>query len=57
MVFGHVINGQEVVKLVENQPTDNKSRPVNDVVIGNCGELVLQIKPKGIHSLSTSYVY
>ncbi|XP_064595296.1 peptidyl-prolyl cis-trans isomerase G-like isoform X2 [Liolophura sinensis] len=46
VVFGHVINGQEVVKLVENQPTDNKSRPVKDVVIGNCGELVLQIKRK-----------
>ncbi|KAL3836022.1 hypothetical protein ACJMK2_021475 [Sinanodonta woodiana] len=46
VVFGHVIHGQDIVKLIENQETDKKSRPLKDVTIANCGELVLQRKAK-----------
>ena len=47
MVFGHVIEGQEVVREIENQVIDENSRPLNDVKITSCGELVLQVRPKG----------
>ncbi|XP_023237535.1 peptidyl-prolyl cis-trans isomerase G-like [Centruroides sculpturatus] len=46
VVFGRVISGQEVVSEIENQKTDQSSRPYVDVKIGNCGELVLKLKPK-----------
>ena len=47
-MFGHVIDGQEVVKAVERLQVDENSRPLVDVSIASCGELVLQVKPKGI---------
>ncbi|XP_060081903.1 peptidyl-prolyl cis-trans isomerase G-like [Ylistrum balloti] len=47
VVFGQVIQGQEIVRLIENQETDAKSRPLKEVCIANCGELVLQMKSKG----------
>lgn len=47
VVFGQVIKGEEVVKEVENQPTDNNSCPLRPVTIANCGELVLKRKQKG----------
>lgn len=47
VVFGHVINGTEVVKEIENQKTNNQSCPIEQVRVANCGELVLQMKPKG----------
>ena len=47
VVFGQVISGQDVVTAIENQKADEKSRPITDVRISNCGELVLQAKPKG----------
>ncbi|XP_021347801.1 serine/arginine repetitive matrix protein 2-like isoform X1 [Mizuhopecten yessoensis] len=46
VVFGQVLQGQDVVRLIENQETDTKSRPLKEVRIGNCGELVLQMKSK-----------
>ncbi|XP_037078725.1 peptidyl-prolyl cis-trans isomerase G-like [Pollicipes pollicipes] len=46
VVFGHVVSGQEVVTQVESVSTDNKSRPLQDVRIARCGELVLQTKQK-----------
>lgn len=46
VVFGQVIQGQETVRLIENQETDTKSRPLKEVRIANCGELVLQMKSK-----------
>ncbi|KAJ8306826.1 hypothetical protein KUTeg_014910 [Tegillarca granosa] len=45
-VFGHVIFGQDIVRQIENQAVDDKHRPLTDVKIGNCGELVRQMKPK-----------
>ncbi|RWS31187.1 peptidyl-prolyl cis-trans isomerase cyp11-like isoform X1 [Leptotrombidium deliense] len=46
VVFGHVISGQEVVSEIENQAIDKNSKPLVNVLIANCGELVPQIKPK-----------
>ncbi|ESO94137.1 hypothetical protein LOTGIDRAFT_118738 [Lottia gigantea] len=48
VVFGQVIKGQEIVKTMEAQATDSKSRPTQDIKISNCGELVLQLKAKGM---------
>ena len=48
VVFGHVLQGQEVVSQIENQSVDDKSRPLSDVKIGNCGELIPKTKAKGI---------
>ncbi|KAF0304947.1 Peptidyl-prolyl cis-trans isomerase G [Amphibalanus amphitrite] len=47
VVFGQVVSGQEVVSQVEAVPTDNKSRPLQDVRVARCGQLVLQTKHKG----------
>ena len=47
VIFGHVLQGQELVSEIECQRVDSKSRPVADVRIGNCGELVPKRKSKG----------
>jgi len=47
-VFGHVIEGQDVVREVERLKVDDNSRPLTDVNISSCGELVLQVRPKGM---------
>ena len=36
-----------MVSQIENQSVDDKSRPLNDVKIGNCGELIPKTKAKG----------
>ncbi|CAF3831408.1 unnamed protein product, partial [Adineta steineri] len=42
VVFGHVVAGQSVVDEIENLPVDsNNSRPLKDVVVSHCGQLVL----------------
>ena len=46
MIFGHVLQGQEVVSEIENQKVDDKSRPLVDVKINNCGELIPKAKGK-----------
>jgi len=46
VLFGHVIQGFEIIKHIENLQTDEKSRPVTNVTIAHCGELVLKIKKK-----------
>ncbi|CAG2177009.1 unnamed protein product, partial [Oppiella nova] len=46
VVFGHVLSGHEVINEIQNQTTDKDGKPVVDVVIANCGELIPQIKPK-----------
>jgi len=48
VVFGHVIEGQDVVSEIEKQKVDENSRPLSEVKISSCGELVLQVRPKGM---------
>merc|ERR1712113_1013293 len=40
VVFGHVVSGKEVVKEIEDLDVDKKDRPLQDVRMVNCGELV-----------------
>lgn len=47
VVYGHVIDGEQVVREIENQRTDTKThRPYTDVTILNCGELLKKGKKK-----------
>lgn len=47
VVFGRVVSGQQIIKQVEGLPVDRKSRPLSDVRVSNCGELILMKKKKG----------
>lgn len=46
-MFGHVLHGHDIVKEVENQRVDSKSKPTSDVKIANCGELIPKSRLKG----------
>ncbi|XP_050068616.1 peptidyl-prolyl cis-trans isomerase G [Anopheles maculipalpis] len=46
VVFGHVVSGQDLVRQLEQLPVDRNSRPLQDAMVSNCGELVRQIKVK-----------
>lgn len=37
VVFGKVLSGMKVVRAIESNPTDNRDKPVKDVVITDCG--------------------
>ena len=41
-----MIQGFEIIKLIENLPTDEKDKPSTNVTISHCGELVIKIKSK-----------
>ena len=47
VIFGHALQGQEIVSEIEIQRVDDKSRPLVDVKIINCGELIPKAKAKG----------
>lgn len=44
VVFGHVVSGQDLVRQLEQLPVDRNTRPLQDAVINNCGELIRQVK-------------
>ncbi|CAH3134223.1 unnamed protein product [Porites lobata] len=46
VIFGQVLQGQEIVSEIEIQRVDDKSRPLVDVKIINCGELIPKAKAK-----------
>lgn len=51
VVFGKVVAGLEnVLMVIERTPTDAKDRPVSQVIIDKCGELVLRV-PENIKSM------
>merc|ERR1712029_652891 len=54
VVFGQVVSGKEVVKEIEEQDTDKKDRPLQDVRMVNCGELIKKTKKKREKSSSGS---
>jgi peptidyl-prolyl isomerase D len=39
VVFGHVLKGQDLVRIIENNPTGAQDKPVRTVCIADCGEL------------------
>ncbi|RCH77957.1 hypothetical protein CU098_001815 [Rhizopus stolonifer] len=45
VVFGRVVSGYPVVERMENEPVDSHDRPLHNVMIANCGELVLKLPP------------
>ncbi|XP_015122333.1 peptidyl-prolyl cis-trans isomerase cyp11 [Diachasma alloeum] len=46
VVFGEVVSGQDCVLHIEGLPVDRMSRPLQDVKVVHCGELVLKVKSK-----------
>lgn len=39
VVFGHVVEGMEIVRKIENVDKGANDKPVVDVVIADCGEI------------------
>lgn len=37
VVFGKIVAGMDVVRMIESTPTDGRDRPTQDVVITDCG--------------------
>ena len=46
VVFGAVRQGQELVKLIENLAVDESSKPLADIIISHCGELMVKRKSR-----------
>lgn len=44
VVFGRVVGGIDVVRQIESLPVDTNSRPLQDVRVIRCGELIRQVK-------------
>ena len=57
VIFGQVLQGQEIVSEIEIQRVDDKSRPLVDVKIINCGELIPKAKAKGTGYVSIDQIY
>jgi len=46
VVFGRVVGGHDIVRIIENELTDKNDRPFAAVMVANCGELIPQKKKK-----------
>ncbi|KAI0958578.1 hypothetical protein AcV7_004365 [Taiwanofungus camphoratus] len=58
VVFGEVLEGMEIVRVIEDVPKGRNDRPTEDVVIVDCGELPLDIEvdTEGNEGLATSLI-
>lgn len=45
VVFGKIVVGYNILEQMENEPVDDNDRPLHNIMISNCGELVLQLPP------------
>ena len=54
VVFGRLVAGQELVREIEELPTDENDKPLSTVRIVNCGELVRVSKKTVGNSVSKS---
>jgi peptidyl-prolyl isomerase D len=52
VVFGRIIQGEEVFRKMENIPTNDEDEPEKLIVIAHCGEVVEKPIPKGDDSPS-----
>lgn len=43
VVFGKILEGMSVVRKIEASKTDGRDRPVEDVVIADCGILAIDV--------------
>ncbi|XP_002155362.3 peptidyl-prolyl cis-trans isomerase G isoform X1 [Hydra vulgaris] len=43
-VFGHVLSGNELIREIESQKTNNNHKPYADITIFHCGELIKKSK-------------
>lgn len=42
VVFGKIVSGMDVVRKIEALKTDSRDKPSEDVVIANCGSIVVK---------------
>ena len=47
VVFGHVVEGMDIVRSIEDVPRSSKDKPSVDIVIADCGEMPVDYKPWG----------
>jgi cyclophilin family peptidyl-prolyl cis-trans isomerase len=45
VVFGKIVSGYNILEIMENEGVDANDRPLHNVMIANCGELVLKLPP------------
>ena len=43
-MFGKVVQGFEIIRLIEDLKTDSKGKPETNVTISHSGELIMKIK-------------
>jgi len=44
VVFGHVVEGLDILKQIENVPCGANDKPEEDVIIEDCGEMPKEYK-------------